>query len=327
MGELLLPLTARLLPGRTLLLRPVGPGDGGFEALRRQRGRTRSLGQFHADHDAPVLAKLREQAEVPVLQLDASVLVRTLRLPLVAEAGLVTLLRYEMDRLTPFSAEEVFWSWRVVGRHRGTETLDAELMLLPRAPFAAMLETLRAMGLPPVAIEARLPDGSPCRLPVATQDPAAARRSQRHQRVSLALAAVLAVGCLLTPLLRQSLALADVEAQIAALRDPVSEAQSLQRRIAAASSGGDTLAAARSQASGALTALAALTHALPDDTFLTRLVMQQRRLTLEGQSNAATNLIAALSSEPHLQNPAFTAPVIRSENGREIFALRAEFVP
>ncbi len=327
MRELLAPLAAQLLPENTLLLRQIRAGSGEFEALRRRRGATQSLGQFPADRDAPLLAKLKDLGEAPVLLLDGTVLVRSITLPLAAEAGLATLLRYEMDRLTPFSIDDVFWSWRVVGRDRSTATMDVELMLLPRMSSAATLEALGTAGLPPHSIEAQLPNGSPCRLPVAAPDQAAAQRSRRYLRLSFAAAGILAIACLLTPLLRQSLALSEVETEMAALHDSVGEAQALQRRIAAANSGDEMLASAQSRASGALTALAALTHALPDDTFVTRLVMQQRRLTLEGQSKAATNLIAALSSEPHLQNPAFTAPVIRSENGQEIFGLRAEFAP
>ena len=327
MGELLSPVTARVLPDNTLLLRQIEAGGGEFEALRRRHGSAQSLGRFRTDRDAPLRAKLRALGQAPVLMIDAVILVRPVTLPLAAEAGLATLLRYEMDRLTPFSIDDVFWSWRVVGRDRSAATMEVELLLLPRMSAAAALEALDMAGLPPSAIEARLADATPYRLPVTPPDQAAAQRSQRYLRLSMAVAAVLALACLLTPVLRQSLAMADIEADMAVLRDHVAEAQALQRRIAAANSGDDTLISARSRASGALTALAALTHALPDDTFITRLVMQQQRLTVEGQSKAATNLIAALSGEPHLQNPAFTAPVIRSENGQEIFGLRAEFTP
>ena len=84
-------------------------------------------------------------------------------------------------------------------------------------------------------------------------------------------------------------------------------------------------AAARAHAGDTLQALATLTDLLPDDTYLTTLSLQHGKLRLEGQSAAATRLIGALSAEPHIRNPGFAAPVLRSDAGADVFAIEAEF--
>ncbi len=66
---------------------------------------------------------------------------------------------------------------------------------------------------------------------------------------------------------------------------------------------------------------------LPDNTWLSSLSLQQKRLMIEGHSAAATRLIAALASEPRLRNPSFAAAVLRAENGEEIFTIQAEVSP
>ena len=114
-------------------------------------------------------------------------------------------------------------------------------------------------------------------------------------RLAVAGCAAMAVAAAALPVLRQSLALAAVEDRIAELRPRVEQAGMLRQRIAAGSAGSGRIAAARRQAAEPLMILAAVTGALPDDTWLDGLSLRQRHLVLEGHSAAATRLIAALA--------------------------------
>jgi general secretion pathway protein L len=127
------------------------------------------------------------------------------------------------------------------------------------------------------------------------------------------------------PFIRQSLALADVDAQIAALRPRIDQVDALRRQIAAGSAGAGRIAAARERGTVALRVLGDLTDLLPDDTYLTSVALRRTQLTIEGHSTAATKLIAAMAADPQLKNPAFGAPVVRAENGTDIFTIQAGF--
>ena len=82
------------------------------------------------------------------------------------------------------------------------------------------------------------------------------------------------------------------------------------------------IAAARRQGD-ALQILAALTQALPDDTWLADLSLKPGNLTMDGQSADAAKLIALLAAVPGLQDPSFTAPVTRTNDGKaDLFSLR-----
>jgi general secretion pathway protein L len=70
-----------------------------------------------------------------------------------------------------------------------------------------------------------------------------------------------------------------------------------------------------------------LTDTLPDDTWLSSLTLRQRTLVMEGHSTASTKLIAGMAAEPRLHDPAFAAPVLRDENGGEVFTIRAGYGP
>jgi Tfp pilus assembly protein PilN len=127
------------------------------------------------------------------------------------------------------------------------------------------------------------------------------------------------------PLIRQSLALADVDAQIAVLRPRMDQVDALRRQIAAGSAGAGRIAAARERGTVALRALGVLTDLLPDDTWLTSIALRHAQLTIEGHSTAATKLIAAMTADPQLKSPSFGAPVVRAENGTDIFTIQAGF--
>jgi general secretion pathway protein L len=325
MRELMTPSgQATALPDG-LRLRAADAEATRFEVSRRRRGRIVGLEAISGEADLARVRALRRRGETLTLVADRTLLRRTAVFPLASERGLATLLRYEMDRLTPFAAADLVWDWRLLRRDRARGTLEVELLLLPRAALADGLERLEEAGLKPDAIEARLPDGTDRSLGLLAPDPLLARQSRQRVVAGLAVCSGLALACIATPFIRQALAARELEADIAALRPRVAEAQALQRRLSGANDGADALTLGRVQAADLLTVLAALTDVLPDDTSLTMLAVRQRRVTLEGQTSAAaTRLIAAFAAEPHLRAPAFTAPVVRGDNGNEIFALQAE---
>src|SRR5438874_1264806 len=104
-----------------VVISPVAPlsesVDGVLVSLRRN-GQETTLGRFELARGE--LADIPRLAGRPaVLRLVADdVLGKTLVLPLAVERQLDQALAFEMDRETPFLAEEVFWTYRVARRDR-----------------------------------------------------------------------------------------------------------------------------------------------------------------------------------------------------------------
>ena len=57
--------------------------------------------------------------------------------------------------------------------------------------------------------------------------------------------------------------------------------------------------------------LAAITDALPDDTYLSDFTLHHREISLMGQSRDAAALIQRLSDNSVVRDPGFSAPVTR----------------
>jgi general secretion pathway protein L len=260
---------------------------------------------------APGLATALRLPEHMVLQRDVS-------LPLAAERDLASVLGFEMDRLTPFQPDEIFWS--VAGLRRDpARGLAMTLLVTLRAPLERLLETLAARDLKPAFVEVGAGR-------IALSPRAGPARHRLNPALS-ALSAVLAFACLVIPPLRQQFALEAARSQIAALQPAGREAQALRRQLNIAASGQSAIAAAQ-RSGDALQTIAALTAALPDGTSLTDLTLKSGGLTFDGASSNAARLIAILAGVPGFNDPRFVAPVTRAINGQaDLFSIRVNLAP
>ena len=333
-----------LLPGRVTQRQPhrrnalvaqlrQDAASSSLDMTVRRRGREEALGRFTPD-DAGIRAMraaLRGRARPRILVLrppPRSVLEREVAFPMAAERDLARVLGYEMDRITPFAAAELFWTWSVQRRDRARGQVHLCVSFVPKAAVAPALEALERAGMAPALLEYAAAGGAPGFLPLRPASAGAGRWQRPATILAGAVCIALAVAVAAVPFVQLSMDAGEVEARIAALQPHVDRAEALRRRAASARAGGDHFAAQRARVGDAVEVLAVLTRALPDDTYLTDFALRSRVTTVSGQSAAAARLIAILSADPAIRNPAFTAPVTRNEAGRsECCTIRAEFAP
>jgi general secretion pathway protein L len=316
------------------LTSPPGASPVTVEVTRPGRGRLPLRQQPMTLSDAGI-AELRDALgpgrPPPVrLRLPHGVLLeRDVILPIAAERAPEQVLHYELDRLTPFRADEMLWGFEITERDRTRGRLLLRLTLAPLAILSPLLDCLRRIGVVPVLLEAEPPAGNTAqrrrRIVLGSARPS---RHPKGLRMAWAACAALAVAAAAVPFIGQSLALAAIQARIDALQPSVAEAEALRRHAAAVAASDDVMQSERQRLGDPLLALAAATEALPDDTWLTDLTLHQRKLTLAGQSRDAVRLIGRLSAESGLRNASFTAPVTRSQTGRgDLFSIGAELQP
>ena len=325
---------------RTLLPASLFSKAGGEDALiadisvpgvltmrRRRRGVEHRVAEVHgADAGAPGLRAAvggRARGEPVLLRVPASwVLERAVSLPLAAERDLARVLGYEMERLTPFAASELVWDHLVLLRDRARARINLRLTMVRRAALEEAVAFLRPLGAAPSAVEAAMPDG-PRVLRLAREG--AAGQALLPLRTLAIAAGVLALLVVASPFLRQAIRLSSLHEELATMAPRIDQVEALRRRISGSSAGGDAVAAETRRLGDTLEALAALTEVLPDDSYLTEFTMRERKITMAGLGASAPRLISGLSADPRVKNPAFTAPVTKSEtNHLDVFAIKAE---
>ena len=249
---------------------------------------------------------------------------RDCNLPLAAEADLARVLVYEMDRITPFSADDLFWTWRLLRRDRAHERLLLRVFLVHKAMLLPLLNQLREARLSPDLLVAQS-DGGEWQFVPLQHHAASQGQRRRWSRLAFGICAVLLVAVVATPLVQNSRAIAAANARIDGLRPAIGKVEALRQRLAVDTDSSNILAAEFAKAGDPLQAIAALTDIIPDDAWLATLTLRQRVLIFSGQSNRAARLISALSADPGFRNPSFVTPVTRADStGAELFTIRTE---
>jgi len=312
------------------VLIPLGATAQTIEAVAvglRRNGKETSLGQFALG--ASGLPEIpRSPGKPAVLRLrEADVLGKTIVLPLAAEREVDQALLFEMDRETPFKPDELYWNHRIEAADRQNARLLVRLVLAPKAYLAPLLDLLGQAGVAPVRAE--IADGPDAGFWLPLGDGHSVdRAASRLVKPLAACCVVLALASIVTPFVRQSAAISKLDHSLATGRAAAAEADRLHSEIARLAGSADLVEKEREKVGQPLAVLAAATRVLPDDSYLTEMQLQQRKLTMSGRSAAAARLIGAMSADNEFHNPAFAAPVTRIEALRqEIFTIVTEVAP
>ncbi|MEE4173250.1 MAG: PilN domain-containing protein [Xanthomonadales bacterium] len=330
------PLRERLQHAQRKVVARV---DGGELELFWQEGEAlQQLEVFSLEQDTSVLRpqindllakhELEEAPRVLVLP-ETGVLRKTLTLPLAAEANLRQALAFEMDRHTPFSADQVHFDYRIIDRDRERGQLHLELVVSPAPPLDDQVEQVTLHGLAPSAVDVAL-DGKPAELNLL---PPERRRRVINQQTRLNLLLGAVVVLLLALVMAQSLWLREaqiesLEAAIEEVRVEARRVQNIRTQIEDASEAAGFMFARRAETPSTVRVLAEVTRLLPDDTYLDRLRVWDGNVQLQGKSDNAQRLIEMVNESPQFAGAGFRGSTrLDGATQKEVFDLNATVTP
>ena len=255
------------------------------------------------------------------------VLRRRITLPAAATERLREVVSYELDRQTPFRADQVTYDCRVLAVDPVTKTSQVEMLVMPKDRIEAALAPLGPLAERLSGVDARDADG---RLLHCNLLPPERRLARDHRmfwlNLGLAAIAVIAVVFALSQMLdNRREAVARLEAQVSKRQDQARLVTALSRQLDEASSGANFLTSKRASEPSMLAVLADISARIPDNTYLERFSEQEGEIYLTGLSNDAPGLVAKLQSSPLLHSPALSGSV-QPDQGlkRDRFTLAAE---
>jgi general secretion pathway protein L len=290
----------------------------GLMASVRQNGRRKQLSLGAA-------ARIAQRKTVVLRPPPDAVLEKQHVVPTAPRRELNQLLRYELARITPFTAEDLFWRWDSHPKPGDKNRTVVTVTMVPKAAVATSLDALAKAGLRPRFIETGSAERP--RMLAINDEPSLSS----HQILTRGLSWTcvgLAIIALALPVLLQEHALRGTDAAIDDLQPTIRQVEALRRGITADGAGRDVLAKEMQRTGDVLQVLATITRILPDDTYLTDFSLRERQMTLGGRSAAAARLITSLSADPSIRGAAFAAPVTRLEGATtDLFSIRAEIAP
>lgn len=250
---------------------------------------------------------------------------RRLDLPAAAKDDLDHMLRLEMDRLTPFGAEQVYSAHRIVSQDQRARRIAVELQVVPKAIVQDALEMVQGLGATVERVELgdRGGDGSSGLnlLPEAV----AKGGGGRFVRVLAVLAIVLAVTAIAIPLRQRQDTVADLQQRVAAAKVDGEQSLALRDRLERLGKAAAFLVDAKTRMPMVSRVLAELTEIVPDQAYVAQLELRDGDLQLQGYAETASELIGLLEASPLFVSPHFRSPVTQDPRlGLERFHVAVE---
>ena len=269
-------------------------------------------------------------SEVTLRLTSGQVLVRRVTLPSAAEENLREVLSFEMDRNTPFRAEDVLYDARVVARDGELKTITVELVMVARSTAQDAIERLRRWDLEPDRLEPEVPaEGERSYNLLSRKAKAGGGKLRRRVSIAAGLASIALAAYIVTlPLIQKQELLAKMERQLTSVRAEALRADQVKSEVQDALARSRFMVELKQARPPAIELLDEVTRLLPDSTWLLHFAYRGERVNLAGYSAKPTDLIGLLERSDLLEEVVFTSPVTMDLRvGRERFNLSARVEP
>jgi general secretion pathway protein L len=267
-----------------------------------------------------------------VLELPPDRVVRRhLTLPAQARAFLGGIVQNQIERLSPWKADQAAYGFAVEAAEAGA-SLAVTVLIASRAAMDASRQLAADAGLAVDRIVARDPTDptvAPVPLWSRTADGSAAVLRRARFAAGAAVLAIVGLSVGVSAWAVISAGAASAKSQTLGARIKTLQRQALAPAGAPVAAGSpERVWAWKAGAPSAVVLIEALSSALPDTAYLTEFTLQGTTLRLVGQAADAPALIQALERSGHVADVRFFAPTTRASDGTRFrFHIEARVQP
>jgi general secretion pathway protein L len=331
----LIALRRRFATSRTVHL--VEGADNTFTVLPPEVAPAADQGERVRIVDGEVVGSLPESLHsrargnsIEIVLQPSRFLFRPLELPRRAGEFLDGIVRAQIDRLTPWSAEDAAFGW-----NRPSEIANDRIVVtvaaMARSSVAPFVQALAGLNADSIVVSTVAPGGHGGGTPIKVFEHAR-RGALEVQRLRRALVSVL-VACGLTA----GAAIAADEfigGSLQARQDEIAHRIAVSQATIRASldAGRNSVLAGlerrKNQTPSRVIVLEALSRIFPDDTYVTELRIAGDKMQVVGITRDAPSLIRLLAQSSYFRQPTFFAPTTRSPSQPgESFHIEAQILP
>ena len=259
------------------------------------------------------------------------VLRKTISLPAIAAENLEQVLSFELDRHTPFKADQVYFSSKVQSHDAVNNTLSIEIAVVPRDVINRALALVASWD---AALDSVLVEGDLLHagahfnlLPEALRPPQTS--FWRFSNIALmTLALVLLTTALALPLWQKRQQTIALFPLVNKVRIAAQNADALHRELEQSVARHNFLLDKKRAAPPVTILLNEVTRLLPDDTWVQQFELKGRELQLVGETGSSSKLIGIIEQSNLLNEASFRSPLTKTQPGNfERFHLSAEVQP
>ena len=279
-----------------------------------------------------ILDEARFKNAIFILRLSSQdALCKTLTLPLAAQSNINQVVSYELDRYTPFNVNQVYFATHIAQIDTDAEHLTVQLLLTPKKTLETLCKQCKELGVLVQYVDVEnypndLDDiyHAYNLLPAHLQT----KRTNTPRRIMLGLAMLLgflSLTSLILPVWLEYQAVNELQLKIAKIEKEAKAVKSLQADIETLNEENQSLIALKTAMPTVVSVLNELSALMHDDSWLAYLQYGDGQLQLQGESPAASNLLADLEASDYFAKVNFASPVTQDKaSGVERFQISAE---
>jgi len=262
-----------------------------------------------------------------VMRIAASdVLSAVVELPQAALENLRQVLSFEMHRITPFKADDVYFDYKLLSRTPASAPLQVEVSIVRRELVDAVTALLPLWNLK-FDGKANLDEvgqhGFFVELAASTP---VQRKRNIWTPIVWAVNATLIAALLIVPLQQQDTRLEELQSNVAAAKSKAEAASQLRAQADKLRSDREFLIEQKRHAPALVAILAELTALLPDSTWIHQLDVKQGVIRIKGASAKASALVELIENSRLFSQATFRSPLTQNlASGDEQFELVFEF--
>jgi general secretion pathway protein L len=255
------------------------------------------------------------------------VLEKNIAFPMATEENLREVLSYEMDRLTPFSAEQVYYDYIILSRDKKKNTIELKLFVVPRDRVSPLINKLQSTGFQPHVVTVKnLETGGYFPMNLLPSEKRAKRMNAlRVVNLSLGVVVILLfIASVIFPIWIKTQSIKVLEPEIEAYTEKAAETTKLREQVAIAKEEALFLGEKKSKTILTLEVLDELTQIIPDDTWISQLEIEKNIVNIHGESISSAVLLPIIESSKLFNNAQFRSPVTQNRRSNtERFHLSA----
>ncbi len=273
-----------------------------------------------------------QEAEIVFRLLPGQALQKVITLPGAAQENLRQVVGFEMERLTPFKADQVYYDVRLLEKMKVADQIKAELVLVPRAKLDAMLKEMVGLGLLPSRVdvggyldqEENKPKLNYNLLPQQLHDQPNKIKRLINGFLVVLLIALIGLSAALPIWMKRQYSL-ELEREVKETSRAAGDVQALKQDAEDLLRDTDFLLEKKSAEPVVVEIINEISARIPNDTWLTNINYRQGKLQMNGQSPSASALIEIIEASPLFENASFVSPVNQDRNtGLERFQIAAD---
>jgi len=243
---------------------------------------------------------------------------RELALPAAAKENLHQVVAYELDRYTPFKAEQVYFAVKPIAGAGEQGQIKAMLVLTTREVLDGLYEDIKAMGMSPLFADYqgaanrldRL-DGVYNLLPEWLRQKTAKTPQLIHSAL-MASVILLAAAVLAAPVWFEYQTVNALQEKIKVIEKDAKKIKALQSEIDTVIDETQKLIDEKNATPMVVEMLNTLSTIIKDDTWLAYLQYSENHLQIQGESPAASTLIGILEASELFTKARFVSPVTQN---------------